>query len=91
MANELFCPLHGTVIADITNIKAKQEARHCGANDVLIAGLDDDLCRIERDNSEQWVAINQLRRLVYMGAGGVIVASFVGAMLGNLIIGLLKR
>ena len=91
MANDMFCPLHGTFLADIEKIKAKQDTRHCAANDVLITGLDADLTRVEKDNAEQWIAINQLRRLVYMGAGGVIVASFIGAMLGNLLIGFLKH
>jgi hypothetical protein len=88
---DMFCPLHGTVIADLQAIKSKQEARHCQGHEVMIAGLDVDLTRVEKDNTEQWVAINQLRRLVYMGAGGVIVASFVGAMLGNLLMGFIKR
>ena len=91
MADELFCPLHGTIMQDILIIKNKQESRHCQGNEAVIAGLDSDLTRVEKDNAEQWIAINQLRRLVYMGAGGVIVASFIGAMLGNLLIGFLKH
>ena len=83
---EIFCPVHKEVLIDLREIKAKQESRLCASHEARLNSLDNDTDRIELDNREQWVAINQLRRLVWIGVGAVTFAGFAGSIIGSLII-----
>ena len=80
----LFCPVHKEVKADIDKIELVQIARPCIAHDVQISAL-------EKSDDDQWVEINKLKRLVYLGAGGVGAAAFLGSILGSLTISYFKR
>jgi hypothetical protein len=91
MMADIFCPIHKDISQKIDSIVAIQGTRHCGSHDAMIKGLNEDMDRVEVDNKDQWTAINSLRRLVYMGAGGVAAAAFFGSVLGNVIAGLLKK
>lgn len=82
---EIFCPVHKEVLTDLREIKAKQDGRRCSSHEARLNSLDNDADRIETDNREQWVAINQLRRLVWIGVGAVTFAGFAGSIIGSLI------
>jgi hypothetical protein len=88
---DIFCPVHKDVSQRLDTVMGIQGARHCGSHEAQIKGLNEDMDRVEVDNKEQWTAINSLRRLVYMGAGGVAASAFFGSVLGNVIVGLLKK
>jgi hypothetical protein len=88
---DIFCPVHKDVSQRLDTITSVQGARHCGSHEAQIKGLHDDIDRVDCDNRDQWTAINNLRRLVYMGAGGVAASAFFGSILGNVIVGLLKK
>jgi len=70
-----YCPIHTEVQAKILAIQAKQESRPCQTNTEKISTL-------EKDSINQWLTINQLRRIVYMGAGAAGVFAFLGSILG---------
>jgi hypothetical protein len=82
---EIFCPVHKEVLTDLREIKSKQDTRHCSAHEARLNSLDSDAIRIDIDNRDQWVAINQLRRLVWIGVGAVTFAGFVGSIIGSLV------
>jgi len=81
---DLFCPVHKEVKADIERIERTQEARHCIAHEVQIKDL-------RGETTEQWTAINNLKRMVYLGAGVVWAVALFGSIIGNLLINYLKR
>lgn len=81
---DLFCPVHKEVKSDIERIESVQIARPCIAHNIQIAAL-------EKSDDDQWVEINKIKRIVYLGAGGVGAAAFLGSILGNLIINYFKR
>ncbi len=87
---EMFCPVHNMVMADLTGIKAKQDARHCASHEARLNSLDDDGIRVDKDNRDQWTAINQLRRLVWIGVGAVTFAGFAGSIIGSFIMSYLR-
>ena len=87
----IFCPAHAETRQDLRDIKMKQDSRHCGANEAIIDTHSDTLDRLMAVDIQQWDAINQLRRMVYMGMGGVAVAAFLGAIIGNIIIAMVKH
>lgn len=70
-----YCPMHTKIEIEITEIKTTQKDRPCQTNTEKIATL-------ERDRIDQWKTINQLRRIVYMGAGAAGVFAFLGSILG---------
>ena len=72
------------VKADINRIERVQEARHCLAHEVQIRTL-------EKSDDDQWTAINNLKRMVYLGAGVVWAAALFGSIIGNLLISYLKK
>ena len=84
MTENLFCSGHREVKADIERIERTQEARHCLANERAITSL-------EKSDDLQWTEINKLKRLVYLGVGGVGAAAFFGSIIGNLIISYLRK
>ncbi|HAY20916.1 MAG TPA: hypothetical protein DCY27_01860 [Desulfobacterales bacterium] len=84
--HEIFCPVHADVQRDIREIKGRQDARHCESNEVRLNNAVDDIGELKGVDAEQWAAINQLRRLVYIGAGGVSVAAFFGSIVGQMIV-----
>ena len=89
--HDIFCPVHADVQGSIRRIQDKQESRHCGAHEAMLHSTQRDIAEIKCDNDEQWVAINQLRRWVYVGMGGVSVAAFFGSIVGQMIISHFKR
>ena len=80
----IFCPVHKEVRDDIDRIERVQEARLCIAHGVQITTL-------ERSDNDQWTAINNLKRMVYLGAGVVWAAALFGSIIGNLLISYLKK
>ena len=72
-------------------MKRIQENRPCGANKASIDMMSADIDRLVGVDIAQWDAINQLRRLVYMGVGGVLVAAFIGSIVGNILINYLRH
>ena len=70
-----YCPIHTEVQSKIKDIQTRQENRPCQTNTEKIKSL-------ESDKIDQWKEINQLRRIVYMGAGAAGVLAFLGSMLG---------
>ena len=87
---EIFCPVHKEVLQDLREIKAKQDTRFCASHEARLNSLDNDGDRFELDNRDQWVAINQLRRLVWIGVGAVTFAGFAGSIIGSLIMNWLR-
>ena len=88
---DLFCPVHKELVADIKEIRATQTARHCQSHEAQLHTLNRDDEELKEENKNQWIAINQLRRMVYLGAGGVGAAAFFGSILGNLLISYFKH
>ncbi len=85
MADDLFCPVHAEVQADLTRIKSKQDTRPCQDHGARIASA-------EKANSSQWEAIDNLRgsvdslkKIVYMGAGATAVLAFLGSIIGAIL------
>ena len=85
-AHDIFCPVHADVQLEIRTMKGRQDSRHCGAHEAQIHSALDDIDKLENENASQWDAINNLRRLVYIGMGGVSVAAFFGSIVGQLLI-----
>jgi len=79
----VFCPLHETVQRDIERIKSKQGERPCQGHDERIKSMEKSEERMTRDNNDQWDAINNLRKMVYMGAGAAGVLAFLGSIIGG--------
>lgn len=84
--HEIFCPVHADVQRDMREIKARQDNRHCESNEARLNNAIEDICELKGIDSEQWTAINQLRRWVYIGMGGVSVAAFLGSIVGQMIV-----
>lgn len=82
---EIFCPVHKEVLTDLREIKAKQDTRHCASHEARLNSLDKDVGEVDLDNRDQWTAINQLRRLVWIGVGAVTFAGFAGSIIGSFI------
>jgi hypothetical protein len=81
MADEkIYCPVHTEVQEKIAKIEAKQDSRPCQGHTVKIENL-------EKSDTKQWLDIDRLKRLVYIGAGATAVLAFLGSIIG----GLLKR
>ena len=47
-----------------------------------ISHLQEDIVEIKGDSRDQWSAINKLRWVVAMGAGGAGVLAFLGSIIG---------
>lgn len=77
------CSVHEILQQDIRDIKKKQEGRPCQTHTEKVLGLERADSRIENDNKDQWVAINKLRIMVYMGAGATGILAFLGSVLGT--------
>lgn len=82
---KMFCPLHPMVMKDLAEIKKKQDNRLCASHETRLHYLDVNYNRFETDNKDQWVAINQLRRFVWIGVGAVTCAGLAGSIIGSLI------
>jgi len=67
---------------DIGEIKTKQDGRRCVLHESDIFHLREDMGEVKLDNREQWTAINKLRWVVAMGAGGAGVLAFLGSIIG---------
>ncbi len=78
-----YCPVHKIFERDITDIKERQEKRPCQTHTAEISSLVKADVKFEKENSEQWTAINRLRIMVYMGAGATGVLAFLGSVLGT--------
>lgn len=76
------CPACSFLTRDIADIKKKQENRPCGENSNKIKTL-------EESDTDQWTAINDLRRTVWGWKGGMALASFLGGIIGTGIMSLL--
>lgn len=74
------CVLHEVVESRLRRIEDRQDRRPCNAHEERLRVL-------KESDEEQWKAIDDLRRLVYIGAGAAGVLAFLGSILG----GLLKR
>ncbi len=70
-----YCPMHTRIEGEVKEIQTVQKGRPCQTNTEKIANL-------ERDKVDQWTSINQLHKLVYMGAGPEGVLAFLGSILG---------
>ena len=79
---ELFCPVHKDVQAEIIKIKEKQDARRCQSHEAQLNNLVDSLDETKGVNKEQWAEINKLKVMVYTGAGGAGVLAFLGSIIG---------
>ncbi len=55
----------------------------CQSHEERIKSLKEAEERMFKGNNEQWVAINGLRKMVYMGAGATGVLAFLGSILGT--------
>lgn len=84
--HNIFCPVHADVQLDIRSLQIKQDSRHCGAHEAMLHTAQRDIEEIKDTCGDQWEAINQLRRLVYIGVGGVSVAAFLGSIVGQLML-----
>ena len=82
MSDELFCPVHGDTQASIKDIKVRQDTRKCLTHESDILHLKETVGEIKLENTRQWTSIDNLRRLVYMGAGATAVLAFLGSVLG---------
>jgi hypothetical protein len=80
---DIFCPVHREITQDLRDIKEKQASRSCSGHEERLRALERSDERLERDNNDQWTAINQLRRLVWGWAG---IAAFLGSAAGSLLI-----
>ena len=86
MMSEIFCPVHKEVLTDLREIRAKP----CSSHEARLNSLDKDVGDIDLDNRDQWVAINQLRRLVWIGVGAVTFSGFAGSIAGSFIMSYLR-
>jgi hypothetical protein len=84
--HNIFCPVHADVQLDIRSIQSKQDTRHCGAHEAMLHTVQRDIDEVKVTCGDQWDAINQLRRFVYIGVGGVSVAAFLGSIVGQLMV-----
>lgn len=82
MPEDLFCPIHERMQEDLRDIKLRQDARKCVIHESDINHLREGMGEVKLDNREQWVAINKLRWVVAMGAGGAGVLAFLGSIIG---------
>lgn len=87
---EIFCPVHKEVLTDLREIKVKQDSRHCASHEARLNSFDKDVGDLEIDARDQWIAINQLRRLVWIGVGAVTFAGFAGSIAGSLVMNWLR-
>jgi len=78
MADDIFCPSHAEIQADLTRVKQKQDARPCQDHGARMIA-------VERENKSQWEAINGLKKIVYMGAGATAVLAFLGSIIGAIL------
>ncbi len=78
-----YCPVHKIFERDITDIKERQEKRPCQTHTAEISSLVKADTDFKNENKEQWIAINRLRIMVYMGAGATGVLAFLGSILGT--------
>ena len=86
MADEkTYCPVHGEVQEKIAEIQRVQKSRPCQENTEKIRNLEKMDTRIEKTSDAQWVDINKLKRLVYMGVGATAVLAFFGSIIGSLL------
>jgi hypothetical protein len=74
------CPVHDTVVQDITRIKNNQDGRPCQDHTAQLTALT-------KTGEAQWKEINRLKVLVYTGAGAM---AFVGSLAGSVISKYLK-
>lgn len=89
MADEkMFCPAHSDVQEKVGELQRVQKNRPCQENTEKIRNLERMDIRLEKAIDEQCIVINQLRRLVYMGAGATAVLAFLGSIVGAM---LMKR
>ncbi len=72
---------------DIRDVKRKQEGRPCQTHTAEISNLAKTDIDFKNENKEQWIAINRLRIMVYMGAGATGVLAFLGSIVGAYIKG----
>jgi N-acetylmuramic acid 6-phosphate (MurNAc-6-P) etherase len=82
MAGDGDCPLHSLMQQKLAEIEKAQRARQCQGHEERIKGMERAEERLTKASDVQWTAINDLRKLVYMGAGGAALLSFLGAVLG---------
>ena len=82
MDDKTFCPVHLEVQSTIREIKAKQDSQHCLTHESDIRHLQEAVVDIKIIHRDQWSAINKLRWVVAMGAGGAGVLAFLGSIIG---------
>ena len=80
-----YCPVHLDVQGKLLEVQRVQQTRPCQENTEKIKNLKEMDSRIEKTIDEQWIVINQVRRLVYMGAGATAVLAFLGAIIGGIL------
>jgi hypothetical protein len=85
---KIFCPGHPEVAKDLREMKQIQRDRPCGENKAHIEALKKETARQEKDNSEQWTAINQLRKTVW---GWAPLMSFLGSAIGAIVVSYLMK
>ena len=86
MADEkTYCPVHLEVQGKIAEIQRVQKERPCQENTEKLRNLEKMDTRLEKDSDAQWVDINKLKRMVYMGAGATAVLAFLGSIIGGLL------
>jgi len=83
---DAFCLGHPEVAKDLREIKQIQRDRACGSHEARLGALERADERIEKDDDDQWTAINQLRQTVWFGRGIMALAAFLGSGLGALLI-----
>jgi len=88
-ADKELCPVHNHVFADLEALKRKQGERPCGEHTADLKNLKQEAVGLKKDNDDQWVAINQLRKVVW---GWAPIMSFLGSAIGALVVAhFLKR
>ena len=89
--DDTFCVGHKELKLDVREIKAVQLGRHCISHDIQITHAINNIKRLQEVDEVQWTAINNLRRLVYIGMGGVSVAAFFGSLVGQFLISMFGK
>lgn len=78
------CEVHYRIEKDVDELRTTQKERHCQEHSSRIGTL-------EKETVDQWTAINELRRTVWMWRGAMALAGFAGSAVGGLVISYLRR
>jgi len=82
------CPLHDHLEQEIKLVRAKQDQQPCATHEERLRAHGKDIGALEVRDTEQWAAINQLRKVVW---GWSPLFAALGAGLGSFLVSYLFK